>query len=79
MELRATIGIVLSALGILCAAGGIFLVDGISIEFPGLILAGLGYYFALQSGSRVGRLLAIAAAVLNVVSMAISGLTQPPQ
>lgn len=79
MELRALVAIVLGVLGILCAVGGIFLVDGISIEFLGLVFAGLGYYFGLQSGSRAGRMLAIAAAVLNVLSMAISGLTQPPQ
>ncbi|HEY6579654.1 MAG TPA: hypothetical protein VIZ60_00855 [Rubrobacter sp.] len=45
---------VFGVLGLLCALIGLFLINGISIEFPGIILGGLGYYFCLQSGARVG-------------------------
>ncbi len=58
---------------------GIFALEGISIEFAGIILGGLGYYFGLRSQDRVGQILGIAAAVLNVISMVISGLSGPPQ
>jgi hypothetical protein len=62
---------------------GLFLINGVSIEFPGIVLGGLGYYFCLQygsqGGSRTGRILGIVAVVLNVVSIAISGLSGPPQ
>ncbi len=34
------VGGVLGLLGIVCAAIGIFVLEGISIEFPGLILGG---------------------------------------
>ena len=79
MDLRATIGRVLASLGVVCAVVGIFVLEGISIEFPGIILGGLGYYFGLTSQDRVGQILGIAAAVLNVISMIISGLSGPPQ
>jgi uncharacterized RDD family membrane protein YckC len=74
-----TVGIVLGVLGLVCALVGIFVLDGISIEFPGIILGGLGYYFGLTSSDRTGQVLGIAAVVLNVVSMFISGITAPPQ
>jgi hypothetical protein len=51
----------------------------ISIEFPGALLGGLSYYFGLTSQDRVGQILDIAAAVLNLISMIISGLSGPPQ
>jgi hypothetical protein len=57
----------------------IFVLEGISIEFPGIILGGLGYYIGLTSQDRVSQILGIAAAVLNVISMVISGLLGPPQ
>jgi len=41
-------------LGVLCAALGLFVINGISVEFPGIILGALGYYFCLQSGARAG-------------------------
>jgi hypothetical protein len=56
----------------------IFVLEDISFEFPGIILGGLGYYFGLTSQDRVGQILGIAAAVLNVISMVISGLSGPP-
>ena len=79
MDIRVTIGRVLAVLGVVCAAIGIFVLEGISIEFPGIILGGLGYYFGLTRQDRVGQILGIVAAVLNVISMVISGLSGPPQ
>ena len=74
---------VLGVLGLLCALVGLFLINGISIEFPGIILGALGYFFCLQSGpqegSRVGQILGIAAVVLSVISIVVSGLIGPPQ
>jgi hypothetical protein len=74
---------VLGVLGLLCALVGLFLINGISIEFPGIILGGLGYFFCMQSGaqegSRPGQILGMAAVVLSVISMVVSGLTGPPQ
>jgi hypothetical protein len=69
----------LGLVGVVCAVVGIFVLEGISIEFVGIILGGLGYYLSLTSQDRVGQLLGIAAAVLSVVSMGISGLGAPPQ
>jgi hypothetical protein len=81
--LRSTVGIVLGVLGVICGALGLFLINGVSIEFPGIILGGLGYFFCLQSGgqggSRGGQILGIAAVVLCVISIAVSGLSGPPQ
>ena len=81
--MRSTVGMVLGVLGLLCAVIGLFLINGVSIEFPGIILGGLGYYFCLpsggQGGSRAGQILGIAAVILSVVSIAVSGLTGPPQ
>jgi hypothetical protein len=79
MEVRATMGRVLAVLGVVCAVIGIFVLEGISIEFPGIILGGLGYYFGLTRQDRVGQILGVAVAVLNVISMIISGLSGPPQ
>jgi hypothetical protein len=79
MDIRATIGRVLAVLGVVFAVIGIFVLEGISIEFPGIILGGLGYYIGLTRQDRVGQILGIAAAVLNVISMIISGLSGPPQ
>jgi hypothetical protein len=81
--LRTTVGIALGVLGLLCALIGLLLINGVSIEFPGIVLGGLGYYFCLQSGtqegSRAGQILGIVAVVLSVISIAVSGLTGPPQ
>ncbi len=79
MDLRETIGRVLALLGLVCAVVGIFVLEGISIEFPGIILGGLGYYLSLTSQDRVGQVLGVATVVLNVISMVISGLSGPPQ
>ena len=72
-------GRVLGAIGVVLALLGLFVIDGISVEYPGIALGALGYYFGLRDGDRVGQALGIAAAVLCVVSMLVSGLTGPPQ
>ena len=77
--LRAMVGRVLGLLGVVFAVVGIFVFDGISIEYVGIILGGLGYYLGLRSQDRVGQILGIAAAVLNAVSMGVSGLEGPLQ
>jgi hypothetical protein len=81
--MRSTVGLVLGLLGVVCALIGLFLINGISVEFPGIVLGGLGYYFCLpsggQGGNRAGRILGLVAVVLSVVSIAVSGLTGPPQ
>jgi hypothetical protein len=77
--LRTATGRVLAVLGVICAVVGIFVVEGISIEFPGIILGGLGYYLGLSSQDRAGQIVGIVAVVLNVISMIISGLQGPPQ
>jgi hypothetical protein len=75
--LRAMVGRVLGLLGVVLAVLGIFIFEGISIEYVGLILGGLGYYFGLTSQDRMGQILGIIAAALNVVSVGISGLEGP--
>ena len=82
--MRSTVGLTLGALGVACALIGLALINGISIEFPGIILGALGYFFCLppsggRGGSRPGQILGIAAIVLSVVSIVLSGLTGPPQ
>ena len=79
MGTRTTLGILLGALGVVCAVVGIFLFEGVSIELPGIILGGLGYYFGLRSGNRAQQILGIVAVVLNVISILVSGLSAPPQ
>jgi hypothetical protein len=74
--LQATVGIALGVLGVLCAVVGLFLINGVSIEFPGIVL---GYYFGLQGGNRTGQILGIVAVVLSVISIVISGLMGGPQ
>jgi hypothetical protein len=73
------VGTVLGVLGLLCAVVGLFLINGVSIKFPGIILGGLGYCFGLQSSNRAGQILGIVAVVLSVVAIVISGLMGEPQ
>ena len=79
MALRAMAGGLLGVLGVVCAVVGIFVLNGISIEFPGIILGALGYYLGLTSQDRASQILGIVAVVLNVISIVISGLAGPPQ
>ncbi len=69
----------MGVLGLLCAGVGLFVINGVSIEFPGIILGGLGYYFGLQSANRAGQILGIVAVVLGVISIVISGVSGGPQ
>jgi hypothetical protein len=79
MGLRAVVGGVLGLLGVICAVVGIFVLEGISIELPGIILGALGYYLGLTSQDRASQILGIVTTVLNVISMVISGLSGAPQ
>jgi hypothetical protein len=79
MTLRAMAGGLLGVLGLVCAVVGIFVLNGISIEFPGIILGALGYYLGLTSQDRASQNLGIVAVILNVISIVISGLAGPPQ
>ncbi len=73
------VGRLLSAFGMVCALVGIFVIDGISIEFPGTLLGATGYAFGPSGRDRTIRILGIAAIVLCMLSMVFSGLTAPPQ
>jgi hypothetical protein len=77
--LQATVGIALGVLGVFCAVLGLFVINGVSIEFPGIILGGLGYYFGLQGANRTGQILGIVAVVLSVISIVVSGVSGGPQ
>jgi hypothetical protein len=66
-------------LALACAVVGIAVVDGISIELPGLMFCALAYYVSPASRGRAGRILGIAAAGLNVVSIVVSGVLELPQ
>jgi hypothetical protein len=77
--LQATVGIALGVLGVFCAVLGLFVINGVSIEFPGIILGGLGYYFGLQGANRTGQILGIVAVVLSVISIVVSGVSGRPQ
>ena len=79
MDLRAMIGGVSGVLGVICAVIGIFVLEGVSIELPGILLGGLGYYLGLTGQDRASQILGIIAVVLNVISLVISGLAAPPQ
>ncbi|MFL5992291.1 MAG: hypothetical protein ACJ73W_09910 [Rubrobacteraceae bacterium] len=58
---------------------GTFVLEGVSIELPGILLGGLGYYLGLTSQDRASQILGIVAVVLNVISLVISGLSAPPR
>ena len=79
VDLRVAVGRGLGLLGIICAAVGLILINGISIEFLGIMVGGLGYYFCLTGQDELGQTLGIAAAALNVVCMGVSGLEHPVQ
>src|SRR3712207_6043314 len=79
MALRAVVGGLFGLLGVVCAVVGIFVLEGISIEFPGIMLGAVGYYLGLTSQDRRIQILGITAAALNVISMVISGLSGLPQ
>ena len=68
-----------SVLGIVSALLGIFVLYGISIEIPGIMLGALGYYFGLKRQDRSSQVLGIVAVVLCTISIFLSGLEAPPQ
>jgi hypothetical protein len=73
------VGRVLSLIGIAFALIGLLILQGISIELPGIILGGLGYYFGLRSQDQLGQILGGVDIVLCIVSIGVSGLEDPPQ
>jgi hypothetical protein len=73
------VGWALSLIGVAFALIGIFILEGISIELPGIMLGGLGYYFGLRAQDRWGQVLGGTAIVLCVISIGASGLEDPPQ
>ena len=77
--MSGTIGRLLSAIGIVCALVGILYLEGIALEFPGIILGGEGHYLGLQNRDRAGQILGIIAVVLCVISLGISAIDTPPQ
>jgi hypothetical protein len=79
MDLRVVVGGLLGLLGVVCAVVDIFVLEGISIENSGIILGALGYYLGLTNQDRRSQILGIVAAVLNVISMIMTGLSGPPQ
>jgi len=79
MDLRSMVGGVSGLLGLVCALIGIFVLQGISIKFPGIILGALGYYLGLTSRDRPGQILGIVAVALNVISLVMSRLAAPLQ
>ena len=50
---------------------------GLACATAAILLGGLGYYLCLTSGDEVGQTLGVFAAVLNAVSMGVSGLEGP--
>lgn len=74
------VGTTLSVIGIACAAVGPFLLDGISIEFLGMILGALGYCSGLQRKDVSGRVLGIFTIAVCLVALFVSGIAiLPPQ
>ena len=72
----AVVGYVLSAMGLACALLGVLL-EGISVEIPGIALGAVGYGLATRSGDRAGQVLGVATVVLCTLSMAIPSLDLP--
>ncbi len=55
MEPPTTVGGVLALLGMVCAAVGIFVLEGVPIVFPGIILGGWATISALRASTGWGR------------------------
>ena len=72
----SVVGRALCAMGLACALAGILL-EGISVEMPGIALGAVGYGFATRSGDRAGQILGVAAVMLCAVSMAIPAFDFP--
>jgi hypothetical protein len=76
---RSVVGIVLAIAAIASALVGLFVVDGISVEMFGIILGALGYAFAFQREDQFEQGLGIAAIILCLAAILISGVRGPPQ
>ena len=72
----AVVGYLLSAMGLACALLGILL-EGVSVEVPGIALGAVGYGLATRSGDRAGQILGVVVVALCVLSMAIPSLDLP--
>jgi hypothetical protein len=70
------VGRALCAMGLACALAGIVL-EGVSVEIPGIALGALGYGFAARASDRVGQALGVAVVVLCAVSVAIPSFDLP--
>ena len=64
------VGRAISTVGLACAVAGILL-DGVSVEIPGIALGAVGYGFATRSGDRAGQILGVVVVVLCALSMVI--------
>jgi hypothetical protein len=71
------VGRALCAMGLACALAGILLLEGVSVEIPGIALGAVGYGFATRSGDRAGQVLGVATVVLCAVSVAIPSFDLP--
>lgn len=79
MNMRVVAGRVLAVVGLVFGGIGLFVLEGPSIEFPGIILGGIGYYLGLTGQDRITRILGIAAVVLCTVSLFVAAFDEPPQ
>ena len=52
MSRRTIVGLLLGGLGVVCVLIGIFVLEGMSIEFPGIVPGGLGYYLGVTAPPR---------------------------
>jgi hypothetical protein len=52
LSLRTIVGSLLGGLGVDCALIGIFVLEGMSIAFPGIVLGGLSYYLGVTAPPR---------------------------
>jgi hypothetical protein len=72
----SVVGRALCAMGLACVLSGILL-EGASVEIPGIALGAVGYGFATRSGDGAGQILGVATVVLCAVSMAIPSIDLP--
>jgi hypothetical protein len=72
----SVIGRALCAMGLGCALAGILL-EGVSVEIPGIALGAAGYGFATRSSDRAGQVLGVATVVLCAVLMALPSFDLP--
>jgi hypothetical protein len=70
------VGRVIPTIGLACALAGILL-NGVSVEIPGIALGAVGYGLATRSRDRAGQILGVAVVVLCVISMVIPSFDLP--